>query len=222
MADFKGFNEKTNDYLIGIRFNNNKEFFHANKESYKENVHEPMVLLANYCYEFMHKLDSDFKELPKVSRANRDIRFSKNKNPYKECKWFFLRGDGKPDLIYPKPTYFFEISPDWYRYGFFFAPNPKGMEQYRKKADADIAAFETMIDSVNKIKGFKLYGEDYKRKFSKNMNDKLSLWYNKKYIEIMKYGDYTDTDIYSDKIAKKVCQDFKKLYLAYKFFNTII
>lgn len=224
MADlkkFNGFDEKTNELLVGIRFNNNKEFFHTHKDEYREYVHEPMVLIANYCYEYMNKLDNSFKEYPKISRANRDIRFSKNKALYKESKWFFLRGDGKPDITYPKPTYFFEISPDWYRYGFFFAPSPSGMAAFRQKADADMAGFETMTDSVNRLRGFKLYGESYKRSFSKDMPDKLALWYNKKYIEIIRYGDFTDKDFYSSKLALKVSRGFERLYPAYCYFNSI-
>ena len=127
------FNSLTNDFLIGIRFNNYKDWFHTHKDMYKKNVHEPMVELANEVYERMHQMDSNFVQTPKISRANRDIRFSKNKNPYKESKWFFLRADGKPDLTYPKPTYFFEISPDWWRYGLFYAPKPSNMAAYRVK-----------------------------------------------------------------------------------------
>jgi uncharacterized protein (DUF2461 family) len=66
-----------------------------------------MKVFADEIYMRMCDLDNDFSELPKISRANRDIRFSKNKNPYKESKWFFLRGDGSPHLTYSKPTYFF-------------------------------------------------------------------------------------------------------------------
>lgn len=226
MADlkkFNGFTEKTNDFLVGIRFNNNKDFFHSNKEIYRENVHEPMVLLANYCYEYLHKHDENFCEVPKISRINRDIRFSKNKAPYKESKWFFLRADGKPDLLYPKPTFFFEISPDWYRYGFFFSPVPKGMELYRKKADSDIAGFERMVACVNKLRGFDMSGDDYKRRFSPpGMPDNLALWYNKKDIIIAKYGDYSDKDFYTSKLAVKIAKSFVRLYPAYKYFDDIV
>ncbi len=221
MNEFKGFSEKTIDCLVGIRFNNNKEYFHSNIDSYRENVHKPIALLADYCYRYLNKLDSNFIQTPKISRANRDIRFSKNKNPYKESKWFFLRADGKPDIIYSRPTYFFEISPDWYRYGFFFSPMPKGMAAYRNKASADPVGFEKMISCVEKAEIFNLYGMDYKRKFSKDMSEKLSLWYNKKDIEIIHYGDYSDKSFYSSEIALKVCQSFKDLYPAYKYFESI-
>ena len=51
MENFRGFTEQTNDFLVGIKFNNNKEWFNANKLMYTENVHKPMVALANEVYE---------------------------------------------------------------------------------------------------------------------------------------------------------------------------
>ena len=96
MENFRGFTEQTNDFLVGIKFNNNKEWFNANKLMYTENVHKPMVALANEVYEKMHEYKKNFYEKPKISRINRDIRFSNNKSPYKISKWFFLRGDGSP------------------------------------------------------------------------------------------------------------------------------
>jgi len=221
MADFKGFNPITNDYLIGIRFNNCKEWFHENKNIYQKNVHEPICLLADECFDFMKNMDSDFDEKPKISRANRDIRFSKNKNPYKESKWFFLRKDGKPDLIYEKPTYFFEISPDWYRYGFFYAPSPKGLCKFRKKVDADNYGLDKIIDYFNSQNIFKLYGNMYKKNFNKNLNEKLSNWYNRKSFEFTCYGSYEDEFFYESKLKDIVCNGFKILYPIYKYFNNI-
>ena len=110
MENFRGFTEQTNDFLVGIKFNNNKEWFNANKLMYTENVHKPIVALANEVYEKMHEYKKNFNEKPKISRINRDIRFSNNKSPYKISKWFFLRGDGSPHIRYEKPTYFFEMS----------------------------------------------------------------------------------------------------------------
>ena len=34
MENFRGFTEQTNDFLVGIKFNNNKEWFNANKLMY--------------------------------------------------------------------------------------------------------------------------------------------------------------------------------------------
>ncbi len=215
------FNELTNDYLIGIRFNNYKEWFHEHKQMYTLNVHEPMVELADEVFVLMHKMDKGFNEMPKISRANRDIRFSKNKNPYKECKWFFLRGDGKPDLTYPKPTYFFEISPDWWRYGLFYFPKPSDMALYRKKLEAEQARFTRIVKKLEKDKFFQLEGESYKREFKNDLPPQLNSWYQFKGFDLIRYEEYSNMDFYGDNLPDLVFEGFKKLYDMYKFLNEI-
>lgn len=216
MKDYH-FTDLTNEYLIGIRFNNYKSWFHEHKAMYDENVHKPMVALANAVYEKMHEMDSDFVEIPKISRANRDIRFSKNKNPYKECKWFFLRADGKPDIVYPKPTYFFEISPDWWRYGLFFYTRPEGMKIYRTKIDADLAGFNTVAEYAKTLDKFDFTGEEYKRLFNKNYPSNVNEWYQKKWLEFTCWGDYSQPEFYSENLADIVFEGFKELYPVYKY-----
>lgn len=221
MENFRRFTEQTNDFLVGIKFNNNKEWFNANKLMYTENVHKPMVALANEVYEKMHEYKKNFYEKPKISRINRDIRFSNNKSPYKISKWFFLRGDGSPHIRYEKPTYFFEISGDWWRYGLFYAPTPTGTEKYRKRIAADLPAFERLVNKYDKNKNFELCGEMYKRIFNKDLSDKINNWANRKEIEPVHCEDYSNLDFYSDELVNIIYKGFKELYPLYEYLNTI-
>lgn len=218
---FTGFNELTNEYLMGIRFNNNKEWFNEHKEMYRKNVHEPISELADDLYVKMHEMDENFVETPKISRANRDIRFSKNKAPYKECKWFFLRGDGKPDITYPRPSFFFEMSPDWWRYGLFYSPGPSGMAAYRKKADADPARLKSMTELCKKQKIFNIEGENYKRLFNKDVDKALLDWYQKKYLCLVSLHDYSNTVFYKPELADLVFKGFKAVYPLYLYLDSI-
>ena len=220
MRDFEGFYPETNDFLMGIRFNNNKEWFHENKESYTKYLQEPIVALADECYSYMNEKHPEFIEKPKVSRINRDIRFSKIKLPYKESKWFFLRRDGSPNLQYALPTYFFETAPDWYRYGFFYSPAPADLAKYRKKADADISAFRRVVEIAEKLP-FELTGDMYKRPFRKDLDEKLASWYNRKFLQFTAYGDYEDKEFYSAKLKDTLCEAFDSLYPVYSFFMNI-
>ena len=220
-TEFTGFNELTNEYLMGIRFNNNKEWFQAHKDMYRQNVHEPICALADDLFAKMRDMDKNFMEIPKISRANRDIRFSKNKNPYKECKWFFFRADGKPDIVYARPTYFFEMSPDWWRYGLFYAPTPTGMKNYRKRIDANPAEFKKIKKIIDKQDVFKLDGEDYKRLFNKDTDKDILSWYQKKYLEITSWHDYSENIFYEDGLTDLVFEGFKLLYPVYKYLDSI-
>lgn len=211
------FTEQTNEYFVGITFNNCKEWFHAHRDMYRAYVHEPISELADEVYFKMHQMDKSFEELPKISRANRDIRFSKNKNPYKESKWFFLRGDGKPDLCYSKPTYFFEAGAEWWRYGLFFAPKPSHMAVYRKKIEAEEARFKRIVTRLEKSAFFAIDGDSYKREFKNNLAPELNSWYQRKNFELTRYEDYSNSEFYGDNLPDIVFEGFKELYEMYKF-----
>ena len=43
---FTGYSEKTLDFLWGIRFNNNRDWFTAHKEEYLQHLYQPTVTWA--------------------------------------------------------------------------------------------------------------------------------------------------------------------------------
>jgi len=75
MAVFKGWPEDFQRFFIGLELDNSKKYFEANRRIYEDSVKGPMVAL-------LESLEPDFGP-GKVFRANRDIRFSKDKSPYK-------------------------------------------------------------------------------------------------------------------------------------------
>lgn len=218
--DFKGFNEYTNEYLVGIRFNNNREWFQAHKDMYTENVHNTTVAFANEILNRMTDLDPGFTEKPRVSRANRDVRFSKDKSPYKVCKWFFFKNEmTKGSIPHDAPGYFFEMSADWWRYGLFYGDNPKVMENFRARINADPAGCERMLKLADRQNIFTLEGEDYKRIFNKDLDPYLNKWAQKKWITYVRYENYDNMDFYSPKLVDTVFEGFKKIYPVYKYFK---
>ncbi len=68
-GDFRGF-------FLGLRANNNKAYFDANRKRYETDVKAPMLAL-------LADLEPEFGPPHRVSRPNRDIRFSADKSPYK-------------------------------------------------------------------------------------------------------------------------------------------
>ena len=75
MPKFSGWPEDFQRFFIGLELDNSKRYFEANRQTYDEHVRAPMVAL-------MESLEDDYGPA-KVFRANRDIRFSKDKSPYK-------------------------------------------------------------------------------------------------------------------------------------------
>jgi uncharacterized protein (TIGR02453 family) len=68
-GDFRGF-------FLGLRVNNNKAYFDTHRKQYEEDVKAPMVAL-------LADLQAEFGPPHRLSRPNRDIRFSADKSPYK-------------------------------------------------------------------------------------------------------------------------------------------
>ena len=48
---FTGFTPETIDFLWGIRMNNNREWFTANKKTYTETLYEPMKALGQEVFQ---------------------------------------------------------------------------------------------------------------------------------------------------------------------------
>ena len=70
--EFQGFSPETVDFLWGLRFNNNREWFEPHKEQYKRSLYEPMKALAAAVYPPVREA---FPALEcKVSRIYRDAR----------------------------------------------------------------------------------------------------------------------------------------------------
>jgi uncharacterized protein (TIGR02453 family) len=67
-GDFRGF-------FLGLKTNNSKAYFEAHRRQHEQDVKGPMVAL-------LADLESEFGPA-RVSRPNRDIRFSADKSPYK-------------------------------------------------------------------------------------------------------------------------------------------
>ncbi len=74
-AAFRGWPEEFQRFFIGLELDNSKRYFEANRQVYEEAVKGPMVAL-------LASLEDEVGP-GKVFRANRDVRFSKDKSPYK-------------------------------------------------------------------------------------------------------------------------------------------
>lgn len=105
MGGFAGFGPKALPFFEALRFHQNREWFEANRSLYEENVLAPMVALLDDLTQAFAKrkipLRGDGRR--SIFRLNRDIRFSKDKSPYKtHAGAVMTRSGGKKDqgLLY--------------------------------------------------------------------------------------------------------------------------
>ena len=158
MTEFQGFYPQTIDFLWGIRFNNNREWFNDHKSDYQTYLLEPMKALAASVSEAF--AEDEVTKLH-LSRIYRDMRM----HPptfYKESLWFCIRRPGSAWL--EKPGLCFEIRPEGYRFGFLFVhPKAATMELLRIKMADHKDEFLKIVKKAEAESGLTLTGDTYAR-----------------------------------------------------------
>jgi uncharacterized protein (TIGR02453 family) len=96
MANFAGFSPEAMKFLKALKKNNDREWFQPRKETYEREWREPMIAMVEALQKDMLKFAPDYLQEPAkaVMRIYRDIRFSKNKTPYKTYVGAALRRNG--------------------------------------------------------------------------------------------------------------------------------
>jgi uncharacterized protein (TIGR02453 family) len=97
---FDGFPKEGLEFLKRLKRNNNRPWFQKHRTEYEESVRFPMQCLIAALRERMKPIAPEMEFHPKRSifRINRDVRFSKDKAPYKTniAASFDLRGEKSP------------------------------------------------------------------------------------------------------------------------------
>ena len=112
---FQGFSPDTFDFLWGIRFNNNREWFAEHKPDYQNHLYFPMKELVK---EMEPVVEGEDGMKLQLSRIYRDMRMHPE-TFYKDSLWFTLRH--RDDYWLENPCLCFELRPEGYRYGFLMA-----------------------------------------------------------------------------------------------------
>ena len=85
---FEGFSEETVAWFDGLRMDNSRAYFTAQREVYERAVRQPLL-------DLLTELSDEFGGEVKLFRQNRDVRFSADKSPYKTNAYGLLLG--RPD-----------------------------------------------------------------------------------------------------------------------------
>ena len=111
---FDGFEKGTFEFLAGLTAHNDKRWFEAHREDYERYFMEAGRSFVEALGPRLRKIDKSVSFEPKVGgslmRIHRDVRFSKDKSPYKTHldAWFWT---GK-DKGWSAPGYFFRMHAD--------------------------------------------------------------------------------------------------------------
>ncbi len=114
MASFPGFPKDLLGFIKALSENNNREWFHANKDRYYASVVQPMCDFIMAMEPRMKKISPHFIVDPRphggsMFRIYRDVRFAKDKRPYKEHVACQFRHTASNDAH--APCFYVHISP---------------------------------------------------------------------------------------------------------------
>lgn len=147
---FDGFGEYAIDFYDGLVLDNSKAYWDDNKETYLRDVRAPMeaLLLA---------LEKEFGE-GKVFRPYRDVRFAKDKTPYKDhCGAVIEKGRGGG-------AYYVQLSPEGLMTGGgSFHMQSDQLARYRASVDAHGVLLRKIVDKLLG-QGWQLAGDVMKSK----------------------------------------------------------
>ena len=210
---FTGFTPETVDFLWGIRMNNNKEWFTANKKQYTDHLYHPMKELGAELFEpFLDKPGNVLK----VSRIYRDARMHPPE-PYKESLWICIRQD--VEWWAENPCLYFEINPEGAHYGFFiWKMRTSAMEDFRRHITAYPDEFLELIRSTEEAVGQPITAELYKRPKPTDNPDLAPFFAWKGQIACVRSLEPGDA-LFGPDLKNEVADFFQKLTPLYEYFN---
>ncbi len=215
---FEGYSQETLDFLWGIRFNNERSWFLAHKQDYEAHLLAPTRALGEQVYGALHAAFPKEPFLLKLSRIYRDARRLHGNGPYKDHLWFCVRAGGEDWT--GRPTFYFEIAPDYYSYGMgFWAPKASLMEAYRKGIDENPETLAKLVRRFNRQTHFVLAGPEYARSKGE-VSELLRPWYQKKSVNLQ-HELPPDERIFSPELAQDMIEGFEALMPFYKYFDRL-
>ncbi len=197
--------KKSLGFLKKLEKNNNREWFTENKSEFKQHEADAKTFFSGILENL--KLHDDIDKM-KMFRIYRDVRFAKDKSPYKShfaCS--FSRAGARL-----RGGYYIQVKPggSFLATG-FWAPNKEDLFRIRKEFELDASEIRKVINAKDfkKVWG-ELIGDAVKtapKGFDKEHPD-IDLIKRKQFIFVR---NFSDDEVISDSFAKTVDDSFRAI-----------
>jgi len=169
MIAFEGFPKQGLRFFRDLANNNTKEWFTAHKQDYVDYIQTPAQDFVIALGPELRKISPTMQFAPTISRGSimriyRDLRFSKDKTPYKTHLGITF-WDGNHAKL-ENPGYFFHMdSENAYLYGGLHMFSKPILQTFRQAAADDKLGpkIQSAINSVASSKEYTVDGDKYKR-----------------------------------------------------------
>ncbi len=148
--------ESTLHFLSDLKANNTKAWFDEHKKEYQKaqgDVLDTVVKLLARISFFDEDIASSYLE-PKacVMRINRDIRFSKDKTPYKTNFFAFISKGGRKS---PYAGYYLHVEPGAsFIGGGIYMPEPAILDPVRREIDGSFREWQSIVHGKELLHSF--------------------------------------------------------------------
>jgi uncharacterized protein (TIGR02453 family) len=173
------------DFFKELAANNHKIWFDENRKTYELFVKKPFsIFVQDFIFE-IQKFNLDIVPDAKdaIFRINRDIRFSKDKTPYKLHMSALLSPQGRKDIS--NPGFYMEFNPEHLSlYGGIYMPNPAQIVKIRSHMAQNIDAFSKIIANPDFVQMFGTIQGDKQVRIPKELKEaaeKQPLIFNKQW-----------------------------------------
>lgn len=210
------FSASTLNFLSDLKANNNRDWFNEHKTIFQKEQKKVNVFYR----EIMKNLNKhDEIESLKMFRIYRDVRFSKDKTPYKpHFAGHFVR-NGKA----LRGGYYLRVRPgESFLAGGFWAPNKEDLFRIRKELEMDASELRDIIAEKDFKKYFgKLEGEALKtapRGFDKEHPD-LDLIRMKQFIVTRAF---TDAEVLAPNFLSEIDASYKAMRAFFNYMSDVL
>ncbi|WP_370397991.1 DUF2461 domain-containing protein [Tenacibaculum dicentrarchi] len=198
-------------YLENLKQNNNRDWFTDQKPRFVE-VQKSVKEFYGKVGENLeiHDVIDNFK----LFGIYRDVRFSKDKTPYKT----HFSGSFSRKGSHLRGGYYLQIEPgNSFLAGGFWQPNKEDLLRIRKEIELDASEFREILENPEFVKNFgtKFEGDEVKtvpRGFDKNHPD-IDLLRKKGFIAVR---NFSDKEVFSNNFLSEIDTSYKALR---PFFN---
>lgn len=207
-------------FLKELKKNNNKAWFDANRKLY-ESTKADFTALVESLIAATAKFDASIANLqPKdcMFRINRDIRFSKDKSPYKTNMGASINAGGKKVSL---PGYYFHFEPGQsFAAGGLYMPMPPELAKVRQEIDYNFDEWKKIVSNktfkkyFNKVDGIEVLSRPPKGYADDNPA-----------IEYLKMKSFlverplSDADLLDKNLVKEIAKSFEAMKPMIDFLN---
>ena len=204
------------NFLEDLSANNNREWFNANKDRYVEQNEVMKAFTADVHDKLSHH---DEIEASRVYRIYRDVRFSKNKTPYKE----HFAANFKRASKWKRGGMYLHISnEDSFIAGGFWGPEKDDLKRLRDEFVQDGDRLRTIINAPAFIKTFgQLEGEQLKTKPKGYDKDHPNIDLLR-YKQFLLYRKCTKKEVLSSNFSQLVSDTFKEMRPFFDYMSSVL